>query len=100
MALDSVRTLPVGAPLRDEFDDIKSQGFRKYVSPWVRIDASGSYGFSHGLKEIPHVVSVLVATDSQGSNEQEASALSVVKTGTIVTVTNSGDPRFFRVRAF
>jgi len=100
MSLDAVRNLNQDAPTRDEIDDVKRQGFKKYVSPWVRIDAGSSYNFTHGLSEIPHVVSVLEATDSQGSGQTSAASVTVTSTVTLASVANTGAARFFRVRAF
>lgn len=100
MSLDNVRNLNQDAPTRDDIDDIKRKGFKKYVSPWVSIDASASYDFRHGLSEIPHVTSVLEAEDSQGSGQATASSVTVASTVTLVSVTNTGTARFFRVRAF
>jgi len=100
MSLDAVRNLNQDASTREEFDDIKRQGLRKYVSPWVRIAASGSYAFTHGLLEIPHVTSVLEASDAQGTGQAIASSVAVTPTVTLVSVANTGAARFFRVRAF
>jgi len=100
MSLGTVRVLPIDPALRDEIDEIKDQGLRKYLSPWVRIQASASFDFPHGLNDIPHVSDVLEATDSQGSGAASASSVTVTKTGTIVRVVNSGSARYFRVRAF
>lgn len=100
MKLDDTADLSIDPALKDDLHKAKRDGFKRYLSPWVRIDASESYSFPHGLREIPHVASVLEATDSQGTEQAEASSVTVTKTVSIVGVTNSGTPRFFRVRAF
>lgn len=100
MSLDNVRE-PFSDPAqRDDFEDVKRQGFKKYVSPWVRIDSGSTYQFPHGLLEIPHVADALEATDSQGTGQAEASSVTITKTVTMVAVANAGAARFFRVRAF
>ena len=88
------------AAVRDESNDNKSRGFKKYISPWQSIDASAAYVFRHEIGIVPHVVSVIQATDSQGTGQTEATSISFASTPTTVTVTNSGAARFFRVRAF
>jgi hypothetical protein len=100
MSLDNVRNLHESAPTRDEIEEIKRQGIRKYVSPWVRIDEAASYSFPHGLGEIPVLTSVLSATDSQGTEQAEATSVTVTTTVNMVAVANAGAARFFRVRAF
>lgn len=100
MRLDDVTDLTIDPALRDELARIKQDGFKRYLSPWVSIDATSSYSFPHGLKEVPHVASVLEATDSQGTGETEATSVTVTKSVTMVNVTNTGTPRFFKVRAF
>lgn len=99
MSLDAVRNLNQDAPTRDEIDEIKRQGIRKYISPWVSIDASSSQSFQHGLGYVPMVVSVLSATDSQGAGEGDASSFSTLSSVTTIVVVNSGSARYFRVRA-
>lgn len=100
MSLDNIREPFHDPAQRDDFEDVKRQGFKKYVSPWVRIDAGSSYQFPHGLLEIPHVVSTLEATDAQGAAQAEATSVTITKTVTMVAVANAGAARFFRVRAF
>lgn len=99
MSLDAIRNLHQPAPTRDEFDEIKQKSIRRYVSPWVRLDAGASIILSHGLGEIPMVVSVLDATDSQGAEAAVADDVTVTSTRAEVVVVNSGSARFFRVRA-
>ena len=100
MTLDSIRNLDLPAPSRDEIDELKQQGFKRYVSPWVRIDAAGTYSYPHGLGDIPHVISVLGATDAQGTAQTEATSVTVTSTVSMVVVANTGAARFFKVRAF
>lgn len=100
MSGENIRNVRQDPATRDELDDIKRQTFQKFVSPWQSIAGSATGTFRHNLGEIPHVVSVLEATDSQGSNQAEASSVTVTRTGTIVSVANTGSARFFRVRAF
>lgn len=100
MSLDNVREPHISPAVRDDLEDIKSKGFSKYVSPWVSIEGTGFYDFPHGLREIPHVASVLEATDSQGTGQAVASNVTIASTVTMVRVTNTGAARYFRVRAF
>ena len=100
MPIDNVRELDQPAPSRDELDEIKRQAFKRYVSPYVSIDGGESYSYAHGLGDIPHLVSVLEATDSQGTGVAMASDVTVTNTVTLVTVENTGAARYFRVRAF
>ena len=100
MKPDTVQEPKVSPAVRDEFDAFRRGGAKRYSSAWTRIDAAAAVEFTHGLREIPHVVDVLVASDSQGSDAAEANAFSSSKTDRLVTVTNSGAARFFRVRAF
>ena len=101
MPLDTTRSHPSLNPeLQDDLREIKHQGFKRYASAWTRIDASASGSFTHGLLEVPHVVDVLEATDSQGTGSASAASVTTTKTGTLITVANAGTARFFRVRAF
>lgn len=100
MSLDGILNLPVDPWLRDELEKLRDRGVNKYSSPWVSIDAGAVGTFTHGLGEIPTVVSVLEATDSQGTGQAEASSVTISRTVTLVSVANTGTARFFRVRAF
>jgi len=100
MNIDNVRELQVDPALRDHLEEIKANILKRYVSPWVSINASAFYDFPHGLEDIPHVVSVLEATDSQGTGKTAASSMTATTTVTMVRVTNTGTARFFLVRAF
>jgi hypothetical protein len=101
--IDNVRE-PYNEPShRDDIQGIKQHVQKRYISPWVSIEGGTSYGFPHGLGEVPAVVSVLEATDSQGTGAADASSMTATKTVTLVTVANTaaaGTVRFFRVRAF
>lgn len=72
---------------------------RKFSSGWVRIDASASADFTHNLRDIPIVVSVIASDSPTGTSPSEASSVTVTKTDKIVTVANGGTARFFKVRA-
>lgn len=101
MPLDTTRGHPGLSPdLHDEIQELKQQGFKRYISPWVRIDAGATYEFTHNLLDVPHVADVLEATDSQGSGAMTATSVTTTKSATLVTVVNGGTARFFRVRAF
>lgn len=100
MNLDDVREPQVHPAIRDELKAIKRAGFKRYISPWTRIDAAATYAFPHGLLDFPYVTDVLEATDSQGSSAAPASSVTITKTVTLVSVLNGGTARFFRVRAF
>lgn len=101
MSIDTVSGHPgIHPALHDDLKEMKQHGFKKYVSPWTRIDASASVSFQHGLFDFPHVADVLEATDVQGASAAAASSVTVTKTSTVVTVANGGTARFFRVRAF
>jgi hypothetical protein len=100
MNIDNVRELQVDSGLRDHLEEIRANILKRYRSPWVRIDAAASYNFPHGLGDLPHVVSVLSASDSQGTGKVAASSATVTTTVTMVSVTNTGAARFFLVRAF
>lgn len=101
--LDDINSLAIDPALRDVLRDLHQLGFKRYLSPWTRIDMnSASVEFIHGLQEIPSVVSVLQATDSQGTGQAEATNTTVTKTTVSVTVVNTSTttPKFFQVRAF
>jgi hypothetical protein len=101
MPIDTVRAHPdLQGSVHDDLNEIKQHTFKRYASPWTRIDAAASVSFQHGLRDFPHVAQVLEATDAQGSSAAEASSVTVTKTVTVVTVANGGTARFFRVRAF
>ena len=100
MNIDDVREFGGDPAGRDEIKEIKQQILKRYVSPWVSIEGAASHSFSHGLQEVPHLTSVLEATDAQGTGRVVASSVTVTSTVTIVSVTNNGSARYFQVRAF
>ena len=100
MSINSVREAHRNPALRDEAGEVRAAEFRRFVSGWVRIDTASSHDFAHYLKDIPHVVSVLIADDAQGTNQAEAPSTTITKTQKTISVANAGSAKFFKVRAF
>lgn len=100
--LDDINSLKVDPALRDVLMMLHQRGIRRYDSTgWVRLQASATVTFQHGLFEIPTSVMVLDASDSQGSEEAVAEDIDVAKTSSLITVTDTSGTvnRFIRVRA-
>ncbi len=101
--LDDINNLKVDPALRDVLIDLHERGMKRFDSVgWVRFLPSATLTFPHGLFAIPSVVVVLDASDIQGIDSAEAVSVTVVKTDTLITVTDTSTTltRFIKVRAF
>jgi len=98
--IDTIHEGIAHAPLRDDLAAVRKHGAKRYVSGWTRIAPAATTQFRHSLGEVPATADVLEATDGGGTGAASASSVTVTKSGTFVTVLNSGTARFFQVRAF
>ena len=85
----------------DVLEHIRRGTRQQYESDWTSIADSDDESFTHELGEVPWLVDVLMADDSEGYNAVNGNAsVTVAKTDTTITVTSSaGATKYFQVRA-